>query len=105
VLKLVDGGLVGRLEPAGVDRRRGELEHVGVTRALDQVAQLLAQVRHVGLDRASRAGGRLVAVHAVDQVIDADPTADGLGEQGQDHPLLRPPDADRGAVQLGLQRT
>ena len=93
-LAVAAGGEV--LEAEGVDRRPGDLDHVA-GRPGDEDRRLLAgstlrlegppEVRHVGLQRARRPLGGLVAPHQLDQAVSGDRAAD-LEEEGGEHGAL-----------------
>ena len=93
-----DGGTDLVLEAEGVDRVGVDHERVTGALFLHDVAELAADHRDEGPDRAAGSLGCLLAVDVVDQTFQADRMA-GIGdEQRQDCPLLGTADRHRFAV-------
>ena len=96
--------LVGLLELDAVDVAAGERQHVGVALAHDDIAEHVAQVRHVGLQRATATQRSLLAVHRLEQHVHRH-RASSRGDQHRNHyPLLRTAQRERNSVDEDFQR-
>ena len=94
------------LEPAQVELVRFAAEDVARRARLDRtVAERLAQLRDVDLERRRRRRRRRVGPELVDQPLDRDDPAGLEREDGQERPLLATTDRDRPAVAPHLEWT
>jgi hypothetical protein len=101
------------LEPGGVDLAGGDVEdvagrprpHRARARAVGSRDQQLAQLVHVGAQRAGAGGGHPVAPDLVDQPLGGDDVAGPQHQVGQHRPLAGTAERDLLTVALDHQRT
>jgi hypothetical protein len=102
------GGLAGcdeRLEALEVELARVDAKPVtGRLRLQAVLAQQLAQLGHVDLQRLRRRLGRLVVPERVDQTVRGDGPVPLQEERGEQRPLLRAAQLERAAVVEDLER-
>ena len=97
-------GAVGVLERRRVDRGVGAVHEVAVPLADDHVAEGVAEVGHVSVERRSAARGGVLAVGRLQQRVDRDRST-GCGDQDcHDSPLLRTTEGAGHTIDEDLQR-
>jgi hypothetical protein len=94
-----------RLEALGVDlTRRGHKQVPATTRQQHLIAQCLAQVRHIPLQRFRCRRRRSVAPQLIDQTIARDRLPTAQQQDREQRPLLRPAEQNRPLLLDHLER-